>query len=101
MSSAWGYTQLFNTNRHGTIQSIIFEILFSTAAFGSIGRIYQAVQLDISGWLIFSKLNVIFLVLVKGSIVELIQRAVYFRNRMPKDILIELPVCLPLLVRIQ
>lgn len=72
MSSAWGYTQLFNTDRHGTIQSIIFKIVFSTAAFGSIGRIYQTVQLDISGWLVFSKLNVIFLVLVKGSIVELI-----------------------------
>lgn len=72
MSSARGYAQLFDTDRHGTIQPIIFEVIFSTAAFGSVARVDQTVQLDVSGWLVFGKLNVVFLVLVEGSIIELV-----------------------------
>lgn len=49
MSSARGYAQLFDTDRHGTIQPIIFEVIFSTAAFGSVARVDQTVQLDVSG----------------------------------------------------
>ena len=67
---------IVDTDRHGTVQAVVFEIIVSAAAFRALCRVHQAMQLDVADRLIFRLGHFVWLLLLESAIVELTQCAV-------------------------
>ena len=67
---------IIDTDRHGTVESDIFKIILGAAAFGSGGGIHEALQLNVTNGLVFWLRDLVCLILIERSVVELAQRAV-------------------------
>jgi predicted neutral ceramidase superfamily lipid hydrolase len=79
-----------DTDRHRTIEANIFEIIISTAAFGSICWVHETVELNVTNGLVFWLRDLVSLLLIQGMIIKLTECAVQFWNSVAEGALCRL-----------